>query len=74
MKRLLIGLLAIAALLALLTACSHYYRVTTYDGQVYTADGHPKLDEDTKVYNFRLLDGKKVVLNQKDVREIKQED
>ena len=74
MKRLLINLVGLAALLALLAGCSHYYRVTTYDGQVYTADGHPRFDEEAKSYSFQLLDGKKVILNQKDVKEIKQED
>ena len=74
MKRLLMTTLVLAAMLAMLTACSHYYRVTTHDGKVYTTDGHPKLDEDANVYNFYLLDGKKVVLNQKDVKEIQQED
>ncbi len=74
MKRLLATILALSATVVMLTACSHYYRVTTYDGQVYTSAGHPKLDEDAKVYNFYLLDGKKVILNQKDVKEIKQED
>lgn len=74
MKRLLMTMLALSAMVIMLTACSHYYRVTTHDGQVYTADGKPQLDEDTKVYDFKLLDGKKVVLNQKDVKEIKQED
>mgnify|MGYP003883185457 CR=1 FL=1 len=74
MKRLLMTMLALSAMAIMLTACSHYCRVTTYDGQVYTSDGHPKLDEDAKVYQFYLLDGKKVILNQKDVKEIKQED
>lgn len=74
MKRLLMTTLALSAMVIMLTACSHYYRITTYDGQVYTADGQPKLDEDTKVYRFEQLDGKKVLLNQKDVKEIKQED
>lgn len=74
MKRLLATILTLSAMVVMLTACSHYYRVTTYDGQVYTSDGKPQLDEDTKVYDFKLLDGKKVVLNQKDVKEIKQED
>lgn len=74
MKRLLINLFGLLALVALLTGCSHYYRVTTNDGTVYTASGQPDFDEDAKVYQFRQIDGKKVILNQKDVKEIKQED
>ncbi|MFH1061039.1 MAG: YgdI/YgdR family lipoprotein [Pseudomonadota bacterium] len=77
MKRLLVkslGLLALLALAALPAGCSHYYRVTTYSGQIYTSEGQPKFDEDAKVYKFEQMDGKKVILNQKDVKEIKQED
>lgn len=47
---------------------------TVRNSQVYTADGRPEFGKDSRSHGFRRLDGKMVILNQKDVREIKQED
>ena len=68
-------LLTIAWLaLALLGGCSAtYYQVATHGGQTYTAVGRPDYDEDAKTYTFEQTDGKKVILNQRDVKEIKQQ-
>ncbi len=60
--------------LALLAGCgATYYQISTHGGQGYTAVGQPKYDEDAKTYTFEGLDGKRVILNQRDVKEIKQQ-
>ncbi len=64
--------LAILTLVLLLTACASHYRVTTHEGQIYDTMGKPSYDEDAKIYQFKGLDGKTVILNQRDIKEIKE--
>ena len=67
-----LGLLCLLAALLIASACaSSNYRVTTLGGDKYVTEEEPKYDEDSKTYTFRNLEGKKVILNQSEIKEIK---
>lgn len=70
--RKMLGLLCLLAALLIASACaSNNYRVTTLGGDKYISEEQPKYDEDSKTYTFRNLEGKKVILNQSEIKEIK---
>ena len=65
--------LMVLALAALLVACaSRHYNITTHEGQIYESIGKPHYDEDAKTYTFKARDDHRVILNQRDVKEIKE--
>ncbi|MFH1036127.1 MAG: YgdI/YgdR family lipoprotein [Pseudomonadota bacterium] len=66
--------LLILALAFLLSACASHYRVTTYEGKVYDTKGKPHFDEEAKTYSFKERGDGQVILNQRDIKEIKQID
>ncbi len=70
--RKMLGLVCLLAAMLLGAACAaNHYSVTTMGGENYVSNDEPKYDEDAKTYTFRDLEGKKVILNQRTVKEIK---
>ncbi|RJX33959.1 MAG: YgdI/YgdR family lipoprotein [Desulfarculus sp.] len=71
MKRL--SLLTVLILtLVLAAACSStLYQVSTDKGREYIAVGKPELNEKARTYTFKDKNGNTVILNQKEVTEIK---
>jgi hypothetical protein len=59
------------ALLAAAACAGNHYNITTASGNKYVSSSEPEYDEDAKTYTFRDLEGKKVILNQDAVKEIK---
>ncbi len=67
-----LGLLCLLAALLTAAACaSTHYSITTLGGEKYVCNEEPEYDDDSKTYTFRNLEGKKVILNQGAVKEIK---
>lgn len=67
-----LGLFCILAALFIASACaSTNYRITTLSGEKYVSQEQPRYDDDSKTYTFRNLEGKKVILNQSQIKEIK---
>jgi len=72
MKRIL-ALIVTLILAFSLTACgSKSYNVTTRSGDTFTAIGSPKYDVQTETYKFQDEEGKEVILNQEDIKVIKE--
>jgi hypothetical protein len=70
--RKMLGLLCLLAGLLLAAACaSTHYGITTLAGDKYVSEKEPKYDDDAKTYTFRDLEGKKVILNQSEIKEIR---
>lgn len=63
---------AILGLALFLAGCANTYRVTTYEGKVYETKGKPQFDEETKTYRFQPREEGRVIVPQKDVKEIKE--
>jgi hypothetical protein len=53
-----------------LTACANDYIITTTDGQLFTSDGKPELDEDTGMISFEDADGNKQQLKATSVKQM----
>ncbi|MEW5914020.1 MAG: YgdI/YgdR family lipoprotein [Thermodesulfobacteriota bacterium] len=71
MKRLSL-LIVLTLTLILATACgSTLYQVSTNKGKEYIAVGKPDLNEKAQTYTFKDKNGNTVILNQKEVVEIK---
>jgi uncharacterized protein YlzI (FlbEa/FlbD family) len=67
-----LGLLCILAALLVASACAATnYNITTLNGEKYISQEQPEYDEDSKTYTFRNMEGKKVILNQSEIKEIK---
>ncbi|KMY67527.1 hypothetical protein AAU61_11965 [Desulfocarbo indianensis] len=67
-----LGLICLLAALSLAAACAaNHYSITTVGGEKYVSDKEPKYDDDAKTYTFHDLEGKKVILNQDAVKEIR---
>jgi uncharacterized protein YcfL len=62
----------IAALLCLLalTGCASEYLIVTGDGQVFSSDGKPELDEDTGMLEFEDHEGRKQQIPQANVKQM----
>lgn len=72
MKRLL-ALVFTLALAFSLTACgSKSYQITTRSGDTFTAKGSPKYDVQSETYKFKDEEGKEVILNQEEIKVIKE--
>ena len=66
----LFALLAFTLVVFAACATSHY-KITTLSGKSYVSVGEPDYDDDSKTYTFNNLEGRKVILNQTQVKEIK---
>jgi len=67
-----LGIICLLAALLFAAACAaNHYNITTVDGDKYVSNEEPKYDDDAKTYTFHDLEGKKVILNQDAVKEIR---
>ena len=67
-----LGLFCMLMVLLMASACaSTHYGITTLSGDKYVSGDQPHYDEDSKTYTFHDLEGKKVILNQSEIKEIK---
>ena len=72
MKRIL-ALIMTLLLAFSLTACGFKsYQITTQSGETFTANGAPEYDVQSQTYKFHDEEGKEVILNQKDIKVIKE--
>ena len=72
MKRILALLMTLLLAFSLVACGSKSYQVTTQSGETFIAKGSPKYDVRSKTYKFRDEKGKEVILNQEDIKVIKE--
>lgn len=71
MKRLSLFIVLILTLVLAAACSSTLYQVSTNKGKQYIAVGQPELNEKAHTYAFKDKNGNTVILNQKEVTEIK---
>ena len=66
-----LGLIFLLLVLLAAGCASNHYSITTASGNKYISNDEPEYDEDAKTYTFQDLEGKKVILNQGSIKEIR---
>lgn len=66
------ALVAASVLAVGLVACSSEYIISTRDGSLITTDGKPRLDEDTGMYRYEDMEGRKGMVKEENVAQILQ--
>ena len=72
MKRILALIMTLLLALSLAACGSKSYQITTRSGETFTATGSPQYDVQSQTYKFHDEEGKEVILNQKDIKVIKE--
>ncbi len=72
MKKILAVLFVCTALFAFSGCGTSHYTLMKTDGSTVVSVGEPKYSESSKSYEFKNLDGQKIILKREDVTEIKE--